>query len=129
MLFSWYFAILSAIVVASGAALPIVEPELAVRDSSGNRDWRRDSSGNRDWRRDSSGNRDWRRDPDSSGNRDCLSFTTTMQAPDADELLNADRVRKFDEFLVMDFTPEGPTRVLSSYDLNSTRLDSTATLS
>jgi len=70
MLFRCYFALLSLIAVASVAAHPIIDsPELAVRDSSGNRDWRRDSSGNRDWRkRDSSGNRDWRRD--SSGNRD-----------------------------------------------------------
>ncbi|KAJ7655237.1 hypothetical protein DFH06DRAFT_495597 [Mycena polygramma] len=60
--------------------IKIVDPELAVRDSSSNRDWRRDSSSNRDWRRDSSSNRDWRRDsssnrdwkrdPDSSSNRD-----------------------------------------------------------
>ncbi|KAJ7770911.1 hypothetical protein DFH07DRAFT_259486 [Mycena maculata] len=68
MLFRCYLAILSFIAVASVAALPTIEPDLAVRDSSGNRDWRRDSSGNRDWRRDSSGNRDWRRD--SSGNQD-----------------------------------------------------------
>ncbi|KAJ7456568.1 hypothetical protein FB451DRAFT_1276421 [Mycena latifolia] len=63
-----HFAVLSLIAVASVAALPMVEPELAIRDSSSNRDWRRDSSSNRDWRRDSSSNRDWRRD--SSSNRD-----------------------------------------------------------
>ncbi|KAJ7462808.1 hypothetical protein B0H11DRAFT_2054447 [Mycena galericulata] len=68
MLFRCYLALLSLVAVASAAALPIIEPDLTVRDSSGNRDWKRDSSGNRDWRRDSSGNRDWRRD--SSGNRD-----------------------------------------------------------
>ncbi|KAJ7356915.1 hypothetical protein DFH08DRAFT_954233 [Mycena albidolilacea] len=68
MFFRCYIALLSLIAVASVAALPIGEPELAVRDSSSNRDWRRDSSSNRDWRRDSSSNRDWKRD--SSSNRD-----------------------------------------------------------
>ncbi|KAK7064593.1 hypothetical protein R3P38DRAFT_2825457 [Favolaschia claudopus] len=67
MLVRCYVAFLALIAVASVVALP-VEPELAVRDSSSNRDWRRDSSSNRDWRRDSSSNRDWRRD--SSSNRD-----------------------------------------------------------
>ncbi|KAJ7275471.1 hypothetical protein B0H12DRAFT_1087447 [Mycena haematopus] len=68
MLFRCYFALLSVIAVASVAALPLVEPELAVRDSSSDRDWRRDSSSDRDWRRDSSSDRDWRRD--SSSDRD-----------------------------------------------------------
>ncbi|KAJ7785862.1 hypothetical protein B0H16DRAFT_1708103 [Mycena metata] len=73
MLFRCYLAVLSLIAVV--AALPIVEPELAVRDvasskrgSDSNRDWRRGSDSNRDWRRGSDTNRDWKRD--SSSNRD-----------------------------------------------------------
>ncbi|KAJ7225941.1 hypothetical protein GGX14DRAFT_490383 [Mycena pura] len=64
----WSLTVLSLLAVALAAALPIVEPELAVRDGLSDRGWRRDGSNNRDWRRDGSNNRDWRRD--GSNNRD-----------------------------------------------------------
>ncbi|THU91627.1 hypothetical protein K435DRAFT_779283 [Dendrothele bispora CBS 962.96] len=61
-----HYLVLATLFVAStvSSPVPVDDADVAARQMTGSRDWRRQMTGSRDWRRQMTGSRDWRREPE-----------------------------------------------------------------